>query len=169
MAAFARHALIWSGAGLASIMTGIAICLVHSLTGLGVVLIIAPFLAGIIWVIAAVARDAAEQHHGWISQHTPAQQAPIRQAENAAAWAATAAAAVALHESSKRNRARLGASVTGTGPPPGKAGAAMWAARQRDQAARERQELPGAIRQSGQDQDSQGLQPKRWVPPGTQQ
>ena len=66
---------------------------------------------------------------------------------------------------------KLSASVTGTGPPPGKAGAAMWRmkqqARQKRQAAQQHQELLDAIEQAGQPQ--QDLQPKRWIPPGTKQ
>ena len=104
--------------------------------------------------VIAIARSAREAHESWISQYSPEKQAQIRKAERAAIWAGTAAAAVALHESNKRMGEKLSASVTGTGPPPGKAGAAIWQAKQQakqeSKAAQEHQELLDAIRQSGQ-------------------
>ena len=93
-------------------------------------------------------------HERWIGQYPATQQAQIRRAERAAAWGLTAAAAVALHESNKRMGAKLSASVIGTGPPPGKAGAAIWQAKQQakqeGQAAQQHQDLLGAIREAGQ-------------------
>lgn len=118
-------------------------------------MILASIITPVVAVIIAAVTQGIDQHRAWLASKTPEERAAIRTAEKAATWAATAAAAVALHESNKRNRARLSPSVTGTGPPPGKAGAAMWAARQRDQTAPEHQELLDAVRQSGQPQGTQ--------------
>jgi hypothetical protein len=117
----------------------------------GLVLFLAP-------PVIAIARSAREAHESWISQYSPEQQAQIRKAERAAIWAGTAAAAVALHASNKRTGEKLSASVIGTGPPPGKAGAAMWQAKQ--QARRESQaRKPGSSAASGAARRQPGKRP----------
>ncbi len=125
-----------------------------SATWAGVFLILVGLAMLILPPVIAIARSAHQAHERWIGQYPAAQQAAIRRAEHTAAWGMTAAAAVALHESNKRMGEKLSASVTGTGPPPGKAGAAIWQAklqaRQEGQAAQQHQELLDAIMQSGQ-------------------
>jgi hypothetical protein len=65
-------------------------------------------------VILSAISEGVDAHHHWISQHTPEQQAAIRKAERAAAWAGTAVAAVGLHEHNRRVGEKLSASVMGT-------------------------------------------------------
>jgi hypothetical protein len=100
--------------------------------------------------ICAILADGVDQHHRWISQFPPEQQAQIRRAEKAAAWGAIAAGSIALHEHHKRVSAQLSASVMGTGPKPGAVGAAMFEMKQRRQADQRHQELLNATRASGQ-------------------
>jgi divalent metal cation (Fe/Co/Zn/Cd) transporter len=111
----------------------------EDLAGVVIVLIIAAFLAlaaqeaptqlahparavgaGLVRLVRRSPGTQPEQHYCWISQFPHEQETAIRTAENAATWGLTTAAAVALHEHHKRTGGRLSASVTGTGPPPGK-------------------------------------------------
>lgn len=131
-----------------------------TVTGNGVAFILAGLAMLLVPPVIAVIRSTYQAHQRWISHFPPGQQAAVRTAEKAAAWTATAAAAVALHEQHKRADAKLSASVIGTGPGPGRSGQAMWQAKQtmeaqhqRDEAGRKHQELLDAIRQPGQQQD----------------
>ena len=121
---------------------------------LGVVIMLLSVIVPVIAVILTAISEGVDAHNHWISQHTPEEQAAIRKAERVAARGAIAAGSVAMHEHHKRVSAQLSASAIGTGPPPGKAGAVMWRAKQRRRAEaesqRRQQELLDAIRQSSQ-------------------
>lgn len=147
--------LIGTVAWLTCAITGMVLAAHHNHGGFAlIILAVLTLFAAIVAGIGAIIADGVDQHERWISQFPPEQQAAIRKAERAAAWGLTAAAAVALHESNKRMGEKLSASAIGTGPPPGKAGAAMWQAKQRRRAEAEsqqqRQELLDAIRRSSQ-------------------
>jgi hypothetical protein len=79
------------------------------LVTLGVIMIVAPILFGIIAVILLIVSQSLQQHAAWLAQHTPEQRAQIRAAERAAFFAATTVTAVALHEHNKHNREKAAA------------------------------------------------------------
>ena len=143
--------LCWTaGSSLVSLILGIVLASYEPDTapgaatpiGWGIFLILLALAIPVIAVIVAVAWDGARRHRAWLDSKPPSQQVPIVQAEKAALWAATAAAAVAMHESNKRNAARH---------------RAQQAARQRAYQGQQRhEELLAAVRQSGQ---SQGADP----------
>lgn len=92
---------------------------------LGVLLIGAGLAVPVIALIAAVLKDASRTHRSWLDGKPPSEQARIKQAEQAAVFVATSAAAVALHKHNKRGNARMAASAMGTGPHPGQTEAAF--------------------------------------------
>jgi Na+-transporting methylmalonyl-CoA/oxaloacetate decarboxylase gamma subunit len=109
---------IWSLACLGSVVLGIIIIAIGAhlrtgpygensnagLIGLGVTMIVATVLFGIIAVFLMIVSESSQRHAAWLAQYTPEQQVQIRKAERAALWAGTAVAAVALHEHTRRTR-----------------------------------------------------------------
>jgi hypothetical protein len=116
--------------------------------------VLVPIFCGILSAISH-GIDARER---WLEQFPPEQRERIRKAQNyAMGVAALGAVDVGLRAANKRTSANT---------------AAMQAAKQRRRAEAEGQqrhrELLDAIRQGGHGQGPQGLQPQRWIPPGTQ-
>jgi hypothetical protein len=110
--------------------------------------------AGIIVFI----RSIRQANRRWLSQLPPGQRERVRKAQNyAMGVAALGAVDLGLRAANKHTSANT---------------AAMQAAKQRRRAQAEgqqrHQELLDAIQQGGQGQGPQGLQPKHWIPPGTQ-
>jgi hypothetical protein len=104
---------LWvAGISLASLALGIFLVSFEPDTAPGAVTPIAwgifLILLGLAVAAGAVAwsfgKSVAGVHRTWLDSKPPSQQAPIVQAEKAALWAATATAAVGLHEHNKRIR-----------------------------------------------------------------
>jgi hypothetical protein len=132
---------IGSGPDLAILLPGLAL-----LIGL-------PVAAVIIFI-----RSIHQANRRWLSTLPPGQRERVRKAQNyAIGLGAMAAVDLGLRAANKHADTNIA-----------RAQEAKQRRRAQAEGQQRHQELLDAIRQGGQDQGPQGLQPKRWIPPGTQ-